>query len=233
MFPQTHHVECVAVLDHVGVSTPVILASSSPRRRELLSDMGLQFQVVSPEIDEEPLPGESTQDTASRLSLAKALAVASRFDAGYVVGADSMVVLEGRPMGKPADASDARRMLRELRDTRHQVTTGVTVVDAALGRRLTDTVTSYVKLRNFTDAEIEASIASGMPLDKAGAYAVQDEALRPAESWEGCYSNIVGLPLCRVSEMLAELGCELPGGGDASRTGQCGPTCHSQGGKRP
>ena len=233
MFPQTHHVECVAVLDHVGVSTPVILASGSPRRRELMSDMGLQFQVVPPDIDEEPLPGESAQETVIRLSLVKALAVASQFEAGYVVGADSLVVLEGRPMGKPADATDARRMLRELRGTRHQVNTGVTVVDTGSGRRLTGTVTSHIQIRNFSDAEIEASIASGMALAKAGAYGVQDEALRPADSWEGCYSNIVGLPLCRVSEMLAELGCELPVGADISRTGQCGPTCPSQRRIRP
>jgi MAF protein len=144
-----------------------------------------------------------------------------------------VVVLDGRAIGKPADDADARRMLRELRGTRHHVTTGVTVVDAASGRRLTETVTSQVTLRDFTDAEIDASIASGTPLDKAGAYAVQDQVLRPAQSWEGCYSNIVGLPVCRVLEMLEELGCELPAPRSSQPPVDCGSTCPFQGGRKP
>ena len=138
------------------------------------------------------------------------MAVVPQVSGGYVVGADSVVVLNRRLFGKPADAAEARQMLRELRGTEHQVTTGVTVTEVASGRSLTDTVASNISLRNFSDGEMEASISSGAPLDKAGAYAIQDSALHPTASMSGCYSNVVGLPLCRLVEMLEELGCLLP-----------------------
>ena len=181
---------------------------------------------------EETYPGESPQETVARLSLSKALVVAARINNGHIIAADSMVVLDERAIGKPKDGEEARRMLRRLRGTRHQVITGVTVLDAGSGRRLTDTMASDIKLRNFTDEEIETSIHSGMPLDKAGAYAVQDEVLRPAESWTGCYSNIVGLPLCRTGQMLEELGCDISAWRIAPPPGDCGPTCPNNGGNR-
>ena len=233
MFPQTHHVECVAFLEGCAQLSQVILASSSPRRRELLSALGIDFQVMDSDVVEEPLPGESARDIVARLSLAKAQAVASRQKTGWVIGGDSMVVLNGRPMGKPADTAEARKMLQELRGTRHQVMTGVTIIDAATERRLTDCVTSEITLREFTDEEIDASVASGTPLDKAGAYAVQDETMHPALSWEGCYTNIVGLPVCRVLEMLQELGCELPATATTAYSDACGPSCPNQGMKKP
>ena len=108
---------------------------------------------------------------------------------------------------------------------RHQVATGVTVVDAASGRCLSDSMTSNITLRYLSDGEIDASIATGTPLDKAGAYAVQDTDLRPAESWDGCYSNIVGLPLCRLGEMLAELGYTLPQDWSENAARLCGDSC--------
>ena len=232
MFPQTHHVECAAFLDRSVDSSPVILASGSPRRRELLTTLGMDIQVVASNAPEEPLPGEPAEEIVARLSLAKAQTVAASRSEGWVIGADSMVVLDDKPMGKPADAAQARVMLRELRGTRHQVMTGVTVIDTVSGRRLTDCVTSGVELRKFTDEEIDASVASGTPLDKAGAYAVQDETLRPALSWEGCYANIVGLPVCRVLEMLWELGCKLPASATAASFEACGPVCPNQGMKK-
>ena len=233
MFPQTHHVECVALLELARTTVPLILASASPRRRELLSRLGLNFEVIPADVVEETLPGESPQDTVARLSLSKALAVADRIDSGYIIAADSLVALDGRAFGKPNDEEEARNMLRHLRGTHHQVNTGVTVLDVGSGQRLTDTVTSDIILRNFTDEEIEASIRSGVPLDKAGAYAVQDEGLRPAESWVGCYSNIVGLPLCRVGQMLEELGCDISAWRTSPSPGDCGPTCPNNGGNRP
>ena len=233
MFPQTHHVECIALLELATTSVPLILASASPRRRELLSGLGLNFQVMPPDVVEESYPGESPQETVARLSLSKALAVAARINNGYIIAADSMVVLDGRALGKPEDSAEARRMLRKLRGTSHQVTTGVTVLDAGSERRLTDTMTSDITLRNFTDEEIEASIKSGTPMDKAGSYAVQDQVLRPAESWVGCYSNIVGLPLCRVGQMLEELGCDISAWRAFPLPGECGPTCPNNGGNRP
>jgi len=161
-------------------------------------------------VPEEPRPGESARGLVRRLSLAKATAVVPTVRRGYVIGADSVVVLDGRVLGKPADTTEASRMLNELRGTRHYVMTGITVIDAISGRRLTDSVTSTVTLRNFSDQEMEASIASGAPLDKAGAYAIQDKDFRPAETMEGCYTNVVGLPLCRLVEMLHELGYRFP-----------------------
>ena len=225
MFPQTHHVECVALLELSGRPGDVVLASASPRRRELLTDMGMNFQIVPSGVPEEPKPGEAAEKVVRHLSAAKAWAVASNVGQGFVIGADSMVVLEGEVMGKPFDATEARLMLRQLRGTRHQVATGITVVDAASGRYLTDSMISNITVRDLSDREIDASIATGTPLDKAGAYAVQDTDLRPAQSWDGCYSNIVGLPLCRLGEMLAELGYPLPPGWSEKAAPVCGDSC--------
>ena len=225
MFPQTHHVECVALLELAARPGGLVLASASPRRRELLAEMGLEFQIVPSGVPEVPEPGEPAEALVRRLSAAKAWAVASNVEQGFVIGADSVVVLEGEIIGKPSDAAEARLMLLQLRGTRHQVATGVTVVDAASGRYLSDSMTSNITLRDLSDHEIDASIASGTPLDKAGAYAVQDADLRPAQSWEGCYSNIVGLPLCRLGEMLEDLGYRLPPGWPEKATRGCRDSC--------
>ena len=160
-----------------------------------------------------------------RLSLEKARKVAAATPAGFVIGADSAVVAGGQAIGKPRDDADARKMLRRLRGTTHHVCTGLTVINAANGQSLTDSMTSQITLRNFTDAEIEASIASGVPRDKAGAYAVQDTALRPASDWQGCYHNIIGLPTCRLLAMLRQLGWAPPTGGPPPPTAGCGPDC--------
>ena len=225
MFPQTHHVECVALLELAARPGGVVLASASPRRRELLAEMGLKFQIVPSGVPEVPEPGEPAEAVVRRLSAAKAWAVVSNVEQGFVIGADSVVVLEGEIIGKPSDAAEARLILLRLRGTRHQVATGVTVVDAASGRYLSDSVTSNITLRDLSDREIDASIASGTPLDKAGAYAVQDADLQPAQSWEGCYSNIVGLPLCRLGEMLEDMGYRLPPGWPERAAPLCGDSC--------
>ena len=208
MFPQTHHVECVAVLNLKPTPPPLVLASGSPRRRELLTELGLDFVVQPSNAPEEPLDGETAEEMVRRLSRDKALTVAVGLTDGFVIGADSTVVLEGRSIGKPDDDDDARRMLRELRGTEHQVITGLTVVNVSTGQRLTDHMTAEIVMRDFTDEEMETSIASGTPMDKAGAYAVQDTVFRPAALQGGCYTNVVGLPLCRMLEMLQELGYE-------------------------
>jgi 23S rRNA (uracil1939-C5)-methyltransferase len=225
MFPQTHHVECVAVLERTVKPARIVLASGSSRRRELVTDLGLDFEVTPSNVDEAEIAGETPREMVLRLSAAKARAVADGLDGGYVIGADSTVVFQGRAIGKPADAADARRMLRELSGTRHHVTTGVTVIDAASGRRLTDSMTGEIVLRELSDEEIEASVASGTPLDKAGAYAIQDAELRPGELVEGCYTNVVGLPLCRLTRMLAELGCPLPPEWAMPRQSRCKTDC--------
>ena len=188
----------------------LVLASASPRRKELMAGLGLEFQVMAADVPEDQIPGESAQDMVMRLSLDKASALAERLPEGLVIGADSTVVLDGEALGKPVDAGDARQMLRRLSGTQHQVMTGLSVVNPASGDRQTDYMASDIKLRTLSDSEITASIQSGTLFDKAGAYAVQDQELRPAEWWRGCYSNIVGLPLCRLLEMLQALGYPLP-----------------------
>ena len=225
MFPQTHHVECVAVLSLKETMPPLILASGSPRRRELLTELGLQFEVMPSNAPEEQLDGESAQEMVQRLSRDKAMVVAVQLNEGFVIGADSTVVLNGRSIGKPEDEDDARKMLRELRATEHQVTTGLTVVNVATGLSLTDHMTAEVVMRDFTDEEMEESIASGTPMDKAGAYAVQDTAFRPAALKGGCYTNVVGLPLCRLMEMLEELGYPAPSDLPESVGRQCLGNC--------
>ena len=230
MFPQTHHVECVAFL--ARGETPagpkpggLTLASASPRRRELMEALGLDFTITPADLSEDGIPGESPQDMVQRLSLEKAQAVAANMDSGLVIGADSTVVFEGQAVGKPVDDDDARRMLRRLRGTTHYVATGLTVIDATDGRTLSDSMTSQITLRDIFDEEIEHSIASGVPKDKAGAYAVQDTELRPAIDWQGCYNNIVGLPVCRLLEMLQELGYQMPNGWNAPSAVICGEDC--------
>ena len=227
MFPQTHHVECVAILHWAGsvACDRVVLASASPRRRELMQEMGLDFDITPADVPEEPLPEESPQAMVERLSRDKALKVASALTAGFVIGADSTVVHLGESLGKPVDDDDARAMLRRLRGTTHHVCTGVTVVNASTGKALTESMTSEITLREFTDEEIEASIATGTPRDKAGAYAVQDAEFRPASSWDGCYHNIVGLPTCRVLQMLEDLGWSAPPGWQLPEAAACGPGC--------
>ncbi len=225
MFPQTHHVECVALLRRKNRHSRIVLASASPRRRELLAGMALDFEVIPANVPEDPLPGENPTELVQRLSRAKAEKVASGIDQGIVIGADSMVVHDGEAIGKPVDEDDARRMLRRLRGTQHQVFTGITVIDAASGRKSTESMASDITLRSFTEEEMEDSIASGTPMDKAGAYAVQDQVFRPAQSWEGCYTNIVGLPLCRLLEMAAKLGYPLPTAKSGDIPPGCGPDC--------
>ncbi|PKB71228.1 MAG: septum formation protein Maf [SAR202 cluster bacterium Io17-Chloro-G6] len=232
MFPQTHHVECVAFLsrskssaDSGMISSVLTLASASPRRRELMEALGLDFKAKPADLTEDQIPGESPQEMVQRLSREKAQAVAGDMHSGLVIGADSMVVFQGRAVGKPVDDDEARRMLRQLRGTTHHVSTGLSVVDAASGRTLSDSMTSQISLRDISDQEIDASIASGVPRDKAGAYAVQDTELRPAIDWQGCYNNIVGLPICRLLEMLQELGYQMPAGWTAPNGIICSEDC--------
>lgn len=186
-----------------------ILASSSPRRRELLAQLGLRFEIVKPDIDESRRAAEDLVAYAERLSREKAEAVAQLLDGGpaLVISADTIVMDGGDLLGKPADAADARRMLRRLRGRQHVVVTAFTLVRAgARPRRITRHARTAVHMRDYSEAEIEAYIASGDPLDKAGAYAIQNEVFRPVARIEGSYSNVVGLPLDDLAEALAALG---------------------------
>jgi septum formation protein len=188
----------------------IVLASASPRRRELLGLLGLPFTVHTVEVDETARPGETPEVLVARLSATKAAAVARGLKDGLVVAADTVVALEGEVLGKPRDAAHAAEMLRRLRDRMHAVHSGVTVVDAASGRATIHLSDTAVWMRDYDDAEIEAYVAGGDPLDKAGAYAIQHAGFRPVASIQGCFTGVVGLPLGALSDGLAHFDVTLP-----------------------
>ena len=174
-----------------------------------MSRLSVVFEVTPPAGNESPRRrDEPPTEYARRLSRDKAREVARKSVDGVVVAADTIVVIDDDVLGKPVDASEARDMLRRLRGHTHQVTTGVTTIDAGSGETLTSSKTSEVVMRGYSDAEIDAYVASGEPFDKAGAYAVQDEAFHPAEGVDGCYVNVVGLPVCEVVTLLGRLEVE-------------------------
>ena len=189
-----------------SVKHPVILASKSPRRRELLKQLGIDCRVVDAQVNESPRPSESPRELALRLSLAKARAVSARDAGGEVVlAADTIVALDERILGKPRDEKDARRMLRSLRDRAHRVITAIAILGPS-GPPSVQGVETSVWMRDYSDQEIGAFIASGEALDKAGAYAIQSQSFHPAARTEGCYLNVVGLPLCHVHRALLAMG---------------------------
>jgi MAF protein len=186
----------------------LVLASASPRRRELLALLGFPFQVIVPE-GEESLgisPGEEPEVIAERLAWGKARAVGER--ERTVVAADTLVVYRGDILGKPQDIREAESMLRRLRGERHQVVTGVAALNPVAGRGACCHAVTTVEMRSYSDAEIAGYIASGDPWDKAGAYAIQNPAFAPVAAWDGCYFNVVGLPLCALLRALREVGYE-------------------------
>lgn len=195
----------------MGGDTRLVLASASPRRRQLLSRLGVQFVVRAVEIAEDVRPGARPELEARRLAREKAEAARLRDKEAAVLAADTVVVLDGVVLGKPADEAEARRMLLQLRGRGHEVITAVALLPRGERRPLVRHALTRVWMREYTDDEIEASLARGDPFDKAGAYAIQDEVLRPVGSYEGCYCNVVGLPLWHVIEMLRKTGTAEPG----------------------
>ncbi|MBQ2955272.1 MAG: septum formation protein Maf [Clostridia bacterium] len=181
----------------------VILASGSPRRRELLGEMGISFEIDVPDVDEtvDGKPGGMVAVLAER----KARAVAERRKNGLIIAADTLVALDEKALGKPVDEQDARDMLHALSGRTHDVFTGVCVLDAKSGRCIVDAVRSGVQFREVTDEEIDEYIATGEPSDKAGAYAIQGIGGKFVKGFEGSWSNIVGLPVERLTEMLHEI----------------------------
>ncbi|HET7212217.1 MAG TPA: Maf family protein [Terriglobia bacterium] len=184
----------------------LILASNSPRRRELLQNAGFEFDVRPSGIEEIRLPGESPEDFARRLARDKALDVARQSVAGsFVLGADTVVAINGEILEKPIDATDAARMLRTLSGRTHRVITGVCLVRAPQSVLAWTHETTSVTFRNLTEEEIGSYVASGEPFDKAGGYAIQGLASRFIPRIEGCYFNVVGLPIPLVYEILKKL----------------------------
>lgn len=189
----------------------LILASASPRREELLRELGLSFTVVPSGLPEELPPGPPGESVQA-LALAKARAVAGRVGSGVVLGADTVVVLGGVILGKPADPEDARRMLRALSGQTHEVITGVGLVEAPARREASAAVVTRVRMGQYGDDEIEAYLATDEPYDKAGAYAIQGAGSRLVAHVDGCYTNVVGLPLSTTRRLLARWGLLEAGG---------------------
>ncbi len=188
----------------------LILASGSPRRRTFLELLGLDYVVEPAQIDEpEPTHVDSPEAFARALARAKASVVAMRNRGTPVIAADTVVALDNRLLGKPGDPAEAVAMLRELRGQAHEVTTGVAVASAD-GQLLLDAATTRVTMRPYGDDEIAASIRAGTPFDKAGGYAIQDDSFLPVAHFDGCYCNVVGLPLALTIRMLRRIGIDPP-----------------------
>ena len=180
----------------------LILASASPRRRDLLAQLGVEFRVVASHVPEVPHSGEGAEAFARRVARAKAEEVARLHPQAWVLGADTIVVLGSRILGKPSDASEARAMLRSLSGRPHEVLTAIVLVTPAGRVANEQAVRTRVEFRALGEPEIDAYVESGEPLDKAGAYAIQGGAAEFVDHIEGSYTNVVGFPLDEVSALL-------------------------------
>ncbi len=190
----------------ITAARPLILASRSPRRQELLRNAGIAFRVDASSVNEVMREGELPEGFARRMACEKACAVAARSAPGcLVLGADTVVTLGGQLLGKPLDAADAARMLRLLSGVTHRVITGFCLVSSPACVRALDHETTYVTFRPLTEEEIQSYVASGEPMDKAGAYGIQGLASRFVTRIEGCYFNVVGLPVARVWQAIQEV----------------------------
>lgn len=185
----------------------IVLASASPRRLELLTQIGLDVHVVPSHIDEGAVGNESPEDHVIRLSCLKALKVAGRLSVPgrWFIGSDTIVLKNQTILGKPRDATEAKKMLKSLSGRTHRVISGFAVHDRVSGRTISGAVTTKVFFKKLTNAEIEGYIATGEPFDKAGSYAIQGIGSFMIPKIEGSYTNVVGLPLCEVISALEEL----------------------------
>jgi MAF protein len=188
----------------------LILASGSPRRRQLLSLLGLPFVIKASGVDERQLDGEPPTELVLRVSRAKAHAVREVRPDELVIAADTIVMLDGEVLGKPTCPGDATQMLRRLRNRRHMVYSGVSVWHPASRRTVCELGESTVWMRDYTDDEIASYVDSGDPLDKAGAYAIQHPGFDPVSEVEGCRLSVMGLPLCHVGRALTQFGVVVP-----------------------
>jgi MAF protein len=186
----------------------LVLASQSPRRHELLRLLGIPFEATRADVRETPRTGETPAELVSRLSHAKAESARLLDRNGtLVIGCDTIVELNGDILGKPRGANEARAMLRRLRGGSHDVYSAITLLDS-VGRATTELAKTRLKMRAYSEAEMRAYVASGDPLDKAGAYAIQHEGFDPVTQIEGCYASVMGLPLCHLARGLRDWGVE-------------------------
>jgi MAF protein len=190
----------------VGESRSVVLASASPRRRELLGALLKEFEIQVSGALELIDPDLAPSENVLAIARSKAEAIVPRAGRCLVLAADTDVVLDGEILGKPVDDADAAAMLRRLSGREHEVLTAVVVVDPLTAQRWETVVSSRMQIRDLSNGEIARYVATGEPLDKAGGYAIQGEAASMVERVDGCYTNVVGLPICATSDMLKEAG---------------------------
>jgi len=196
------------------VEIQLYLASSSPRRKELLSLLSWEYNQLPVQVDETPLSGEEGAFYVKRISSCKVLSAINRAGVpGVIIAADTAVIdfdVNGgeRILGKPPTSAEAAEMLRNLRGHTHQVITAVSLLNTESGTMLGDSCTTDVPMRSYRDDEIDDYVATGDPLDKAGAYAIQNASFHPVESLKGCYANVMGLPLCHLARSLLRLGIQ-------------------------
>lgn len=192
---------------------PIILASTSPRRKELIASLHLAFDVIPSHANEDTPPEWTPEQTVQELALRKALAVyrglEGREQEAIIVGSDTVVVLDGEILGKPVDEADAERMLSRLQGRVHRVFTGVACIDAGNGQSLVHYRQTDVTMKELSDATIRAYVKTGEPSDKAGSYAIQGIGASLVDRIEGCYFNVVGLPLSLLSDMLDGFGVHV------------------------
>lgn len=193
--------------------TEFILASKSPRRKTLLRNLIDSFIVVNTEVEEQEIPGESPPELVKRLAQEKAIQGGASLSPNslknaLVIGADTIVVDGEEVLGKPLDQADAARILKKLKGKTHQVLSGIALYDLSSGDIQTRLVCTEVEMREYTEDEIKKYIASGDPLDKAGAYGIQNPDFNPAPQFYGCFANVMGLPLCHLAVLMKEMGIE-------------------------
>ncbi|HEX3010468.1 MAG TPA: Maf family protein [Syntrophomonadaceae bacterium] len=191
---------------------PIILASQSPRRKELLARLGLVFTTIPANIDEEMTSSQYPQTAVQEIAFQKAKYVSELVNDGLIISADTVVVWKDNVLGKPADQKNAFEMLKMLSGQEHQVITGLCLWDVASGRYELESEMTVVHFRRLTDKEIKNYVSTGEPMDKAGAYGIQGLGSMLVDRIEGCYYNVVGLPLTRLYLMMEHYGINLLGG---------------------
>lgn len=207
-----------------------ILASKSPRRKELIRNLIDSFVVINPAITEIRAEGESPNQFVLRIAASKAQAARDLVNVSpgrdwVIIAADTIVVDGDRILGKPVDESQAVQMLTALRGRTHTVTSGLAVIDLSSQEIRTRTVSSNVLMREYTEQEVSAYVASGDPLDKAGAYAIQNHQFDPAPGFRDCFANVMGLPLCHLAVLMREMGCPVGNHVAARCQGSLGYQC--------
>ena len=189
----------------------LVLASNSPRRKQLLALGNWNFTTIVSDVDESQLAGESPTEYVLRLAKAKAQAVAAKVDPeSIIIGSDTSVIFNETIFGKPVDEADAERMLQQLRGQTHQVFTGVAFYRVSDGKILTELCITDVPMRAYSNEEIAADIQTGDPMDKAGAYAIQHPKFQPVAAMHGCFAGVMGLPMCHVVRALRQLDIQPP-----------------------